>query len=33
MSLVVNAMEDETQRIQEEIEGLRQMTTAQLKAK
>ncbi len=33
MSLVVNAMEDETQRIHEEIESLRQMTTAQLKAK
>lgn len=26
-------MEDETKRIHEEIEGLRQMTTAQLKAK
>jgi hypothetical protein len=33
MGRVVNTMEDETTRIHEEIESLRQMTTAQLKEK
>ncbi|MCL6547116.1 MAG: DUF2924 domain-containing protein, partial [Bryobacteraceae bacterium] len=33
MGRVVNAMQDETTRIHEEIESLRQMTTAQLKEK
>jgi len=33
MQLVVDAMGEETRRIRDEIQSLRQMTTAQLKAK